>query len=190
MLKINLTPEDILRADTYIPLLKKEAFVQTAYVNCLDRVELAIQEGDSRVPVPPIYKDNVSKKSRYMMGALVGLYLKKPYDPTEDAYLMAADDYDRWAGSHIFNQLERLKAVGGEVRERVFDILTDYRDFERRLNVEVYNMVQLQNDICTRLYAMILQQSTPEEMQKRMKELEAVKKELDTYLAAKKGQKG
>ena len=139
--------------------------------------------------MPALYKDNISRKQRYLMGALATLYLRKPYEPTGDKFLMAADDYDAWAGSHIFNQLERLKTRGGEVRNRIFDILTDFRDLEKRLNVETYNLVQLQNDPCTRLYTMIVQQSSSEYMKANLEELKKQKEELEAILnkrAAKK----
>lgn len=178
-MKIKLTLEDVRGARSYVPLSEKLKFLETAYMGCLDKVELAIQEGGRNLPVPPLYKDNHAKKSRYMMGALVKLYLGKEYEPTGDAWLMAQDEYDRWAGSHILNQLERMKGQGGEIRDKVYDLLADYKDLEKRLNVEVYNIVQIQNDICVRIYAMISAQVTPEEMSKRMQELQKLKTELD-----------
>ena len=115
------------------------------------------------------------------MGIFARFYLKAEYDPTEDDFLMAADDYDRWAGSHVFKQIDRLRN-SEKVRDKIFDILSDYRDFEKKLNTEIYSMLQLQNDPCSRLCAMMFMQTTPEAIKSAMTNLEESKKDLDKYL--------
>lgn len=188
--KIVIKEEDIENANTYVPALQKETFVKTACENCLCRVEIAV-EGDNKnqIPMPPFYKENPFMKARYMMGALVKFYLKKPYEPMEDGVLMAADEYDRWAASHIFGQLDRMKMKNAAVRDKIFDLQADYRDLEKRLNNEVYSLLQVQNDVGSRLMAMIFMQSTPESMMNAMQEMKELQKELVQYSGKKEEEK-
>ena len=189
-MKIEITELDIINARTYVPTMEKDDFVQAVYVNCLDKVELGIREGDRTVPMPAMYKDNVARKQRYLMGALAALYLKKDFEPVDGTkFLMSADDYDRWAGSHVFNQLERLKTRGGDVRNRIFDLISDYRELEKRLNIEIYNLVQIQNDPCTRIFSMMMMRSTSEYLNAQVTELQKARDELAAYIAKKKAGK-
>ena len=189
-MKIEITESDIMNARTYVPMLEKESFVVDVYVSCLDKVELGTQDGERVIPMPSIYKDNPSRKQRYLMGALAALYLKKDFEPVEGTkFLMSADDYDRWAGSHVFNQLERLKTRGGDVRNRIFDLISDYRELEKRLNIEIYNLVQIQNDPCTRIFSMMMMQSTSEYLNAQVAELQKARDELASYIAKKKAGK-
>lgn len=174
-----ISEADFKEAATYIPIMDKAAFVQHAAGACIDRVEITVDgdtEGTSQIP--PFYKDSVERKSRYMMGALVKLYLKKEFEPVgDDEWLMSADDYDRWAGGHILNQIERMKSVPS-LRNASFDILQDYKILEKMLNTEVYNMIQVMNDPVTRLISTMQMQTTPEAMQKSIAELNALKQQL------------
>ena len=73
------------------------------------------------------------------------------------------------------NQLERMKG-NAELRDKVFDILRDYRDLEKRLSTAVYNAMQVMNDPANRLLQKI-QMDTSEQA------LEAQKKNLDDLMS-------
>lgn len=178
--KITITEKDILAAKTYIPIVEKEQWVQKVTGGCIDRVSTVVQEGDLKLPMPAIFSDNMTRKSRYLMGAFVKMYLGISYEPTGDDWLMSADDYDRFAGSHIFGQLERLKTKT-DARDRIFDMLSDFRDLEKRLNTEIFNTLQIQNDVCARLFAMFFAQTTPETLQKGLAELGRLKGEIKAF---------
>lgn len=170
--------EKLLGARLYMPLGKKMEFVAAAAVGCLDNATVQLTNGSTLKHA----KEATDRKSRYLMGALVGYYLNdKDFSPVEDtAYLMAQDDYDRWAGGHIFNQLERFKS-NSKTRDFAFDLLWDYRDLEKRLNTEIYNLLQALNDPVVKLTEEISLSATPEAMQEAMRQLEEVKGALDAY---------
>jgi hypothetical protein len=187
MENIKLTKENLLSMRDYVPLAEKMRFVAEAADGCFDRMELKISGGAESMPMPPMYRDNTSIKSRMLMGAFVKLYLEAGFETEgENPWLMSVADYDRFCGSHIFNQIERMKAEGGEVRDKAFDVLSDWRDLEKRFNTEVYNMMQVMNEPVSRIMMAMQMQTTPEAMQGLKEELESVKKELDSYAAQKK----
>lgn len=181
-----ITETDFKEAVTYVPIMDKDAFVQHAAGGCIDRVEITVDgDTESTSQMPPFYKDSLERKNRYMMGALVKFYLKKDYEPVgEDPWLMAADDYDRWAGGHVLNQIERMKSVPA-LRNAAFDLLQDYKMLEKMLNTEVYNMLQVMNDPVTRFSNAMQAQTSPEAMQKSLDELGSLKDRLAELSAAK-----
>lgn len=145
--KIELTKELMTAARDYVPLEEKEAWVAENAPRCFDK--LAISADDE--PLPPMYMVNAGLKSRYLMAALVRLYFgqKIEQEREDDEWLMTAADYDRWAGSHIFNQLERMKR-DGDNRTKAFDIAADYKDLEKRFSTQLSGLLAVQNDFVIR----------------------------------------
>ena len=184
---LKLTEQDMKESKTYLPLADKMVFVEYAADRCFDRMNVTMDDGTGlNLPMAPMYKENTALKSRYLMGALVRAYLGKSYEPVEgDDWLMAQDDYDRWAGSHIFNQLERMKGCGGQVREIVFDLLADYRDLEKRLTAEMRGMRVVMNEPVNRIIATMQSQTTPEAFAQGKERLDELTAELEEYRAAK-----
>ena len=83
------------------------------------------------------------------MGVFVSCYLGIPYAGDTD-FQMAANEYDRWASSHIFNQLERMKS-DKDIKDKVFDILDDYKDFQWAMRREIEILLGHRNDTVMRL---------------------------------------
>lgn len=172
---VKISEEKLLAARTYMPLGKKMEFVSRAAAECLDRVSIRLKDGS----VIEHTKEATDRKSRWLMGALAEYYLKTAFEPVEGTdYLMAQDDYDRWAGGHIFNQLERFKS-SAKTRDRAFDLLWDYRDLEKRLNTEIYNLLQAMNDPIVKLGEKLAQMATPEAVQEAAKELTDLKEQFE-----------
>ncbi len=177
-----ITEEALLAARSYVPLAEKTAFVEAVAGRCFEKLEIRAKDGGTDAAMPPMYKENMQRKSRYLMGALAKLYFGEAFVPAEgETYLMSLDDYDCWAGGHILNQMERMKQKGAPLREKAFDLLQDYRDLEKRLNTEVYGLCGVMNDPCQRMMAMVQMQATPEAMQKAAAELRQVQRELLQY---------
>lgn len=180
-----LTEKDIENAVDYMPLAEKMDFVNLIAERCHDVTELsANRENGDILALPPMYKENTFRKSRYLMGALVGYYLCKAIECEGGVqYYISEYEYDSWAGSHILNQLERMKKTASrqEIKDKVFDILSDYRDLERRLNAEVSGLLQVRNDPITRYLASVQMASTPENMQEALERLQNAKEELERY---------
>lgn len=181
-----ITEEAVQEANTYVPLMDKVAFVEYAAERCFDRLNVTMKDDVLDLPMAPMYKENTQLKSRYLMGALLTLYLRQAYEPVEgDMWLMSADDYDRWAGGHIFNRLERMKAGSPALRDKVFELLADYRDLEKRLNSEVRSLLQVMNDPVVRIMGTMQAQTTPEAFQAGKEKLEELTRELEEYKAGK-----
>lgn len=145
MKKFPLKKEMLLNARTYLPLAEKMAFVNENAPKCFDRLQ--ISAGDDAMP--PMFMENTALKSRYLMYALTAMYLGFAVDtePEDDAEgtLLTEEGYDFYAGSHIFSQIERFKS-DAELRDRCFDLLSDYRDLEQRMNAQIAGLLAVQND--------------------------------------------
>lgn len=178
-----ISKEAILSANTYVKTLDKDKFVQAIVLDCLDSININTDAGDS---LPPMYKENAERKARHLMGALLSMYLKdKGFIPVENTECMlSADDYDRYAGSHILNQMERFKS-DKDTRDIVFDILQDYQDLCKRLNIEVYSYLQVMNDPASRLMAAINQKTTPEALQSAIQDVKNLEEQFKQYTGGK-----
>lgn len=141
--KITLARAMIESARDYIPLAVKEAWVAENAPKCFDKLAIT---ADSE-PMPPMYMCNTGRKSRYLMAALVGLYFGQDYnaESEENPALMTVEDYDRWAGSHVLNQVERWKREP-DLRDKCFDILSDYKNLEKRFSAQITALLTVQND--------------------------------------------
>lgn len=152
--KIILTAEMIQAAKDYIPIAMKETWVADNAAKCFDKLAITA-DGEQ---MPAMYMINDSLKARYLMAAFVGLYLGAEYLADEkDPALMSAEDYDRWAGSHVFNQIERMKH-NQDIRDKCFDMLYDYRILEKRFHSYIIGLLTVQNDAVIRQNEMIANQ--------------------------------
>ena len=150
-----ITEEDIRNATTYVPIGKKSEFVEHIGENRCFQV-LSISYGDEAMP--PMYREDHELKSRYMLTALLKLYFKKTVETVEDdEWLMTRDEYDRWCAGHIFNTIERFKS-NQALRDLVFNLLYDYKDLEKRVNLELYGRLNVMNDVLLRVFQKLSEQ--------------------------------
>lgn len=177
-----LTEEDIKNAEHYVTLTDKMAFVRTVAERCFDSLSISANNNGSENALPSCYKVNTDKKSRYLMGAFVGMYLRKPFksEGDEDKWLMAVDEYDIYAGGHVFEQLNRMKNVAG-YRDKCYDIQADYSDLKYRLESDIKGLLVALNDSASRLLAYIEASASPAEMQKALEAMNANQKLLDKF---------
>ena len=165
MEKVVISKEMIQAASDYIPLEEKEAWVADNAPKCFDKLAITA-DGEA---MPPMYAVNVALKNRYLMAALVSMYLKQAYvADTKDEPLISREDYDKWANSHTINQIDRLKK-DAEVRDKCYDILYDYRELEKMFSAQIYALLNVQNDS-------VIRQS--EQMTNAIKELPALLEQL------------
>ena len=145
-----MTKERVLGARDYLPLAEKNAWVGHAAERCFSALKIEAQ-GNA---MPDMYMPNQAKKSRYLLGALAGNYLGlkesdgAAFEETDDA-LLTEESYDLLAGSHLLNQLERWKS-DAEARNKCFDLISDFRELEKRLNAEISSLLSVQNDTVIR----------------------------------------
>lgn len=170
--KITITEDMIAQACDYIPNADKQAWVIENAAKCFDKLEITA-DGEA---VPPMYMVNEGLKRRYLMAAFAEKHLHQHYEPDEkDAALMSEAEYDRWAGSHVFGQMQRMKHIVS-ARDKCFDILEDWRDLTERFQAQLNGLLAVQNDAVMR---------QGEYTASQMKELPEVLKQLREYQEAR-----
>ena len=194
---IIITTEDIANAKTYIPLSAKEGFARNIAPLCMEPVEVRIGI-ENEFSLPNRVRENRKLLAQYKMGFLA-YYLNKEFkkqtamlqDGSEiDLELcMDENEYDIWAGSHVFNQLERLKKAKGDEKtsNRIFDLLYDYKAMETMLTLAVRDEAETRNDAFDRAAEFIIQTMTEDAMKEMMAksraDVESVTQDLEAYAA-------
>lgn len=169
MEKFVVTKEMLAAARDYIPMAQKEAFAKNAAVLCIDSLTVP--------DYPPYYRANPGRVSRAMAAALAGIYLGQSVEmelgEDGEGWLASEAEYDRLAFSHIFGQLQRLKSDMA-VRDKIFDLLSDYGELERMLKSEIDAAIAPRNDVAVRMtmLSMDAMKQLPE-IQKQLEELRA-----------------
>lgn len=159
--KIVITPEIVKNATDYIPLMKKQEMAETIAQKCIVKVLMKYTEkgdGTDSVPMPDRYQEYHMYTNLYLMGVLAKEYLHIPYEGDGsgkehtgyDNLKMPVNVYDQWGASHVLNQLEQMK-TDREMREKVFDLLNDYKDFRWMLAHEIDILLGHDNDVVTRM---------------------------------------
>lgn len=142
MVSITITDEDIRQAADYLANAVKEQWVSETAPKCLDKYNIEV-DGEA---LPPMYAVNSGRKARYLMAAFCMAYLRKEVkSDKKDGDLMDEEEYDLWAGNHVFCQINRLKS-NIAVKDKCFDILSDYADLEKRLSTQINALLAVQND--------------------------------------------
>lgn len=176
--KIVITPEIVKNATDYIPLMKKQEMAETIAKKCIVKVLMKYTEkgdGTDSVPMPDRYQEYHMYTNLYLMGVLAHEYLHIPYegDGTGKEIIdyenlkMPANVYDQWGASHVLNQLEQMK-TDREMREKVFDLLNDFKDFRWMLAHEIDILLGHNNDVVTRMMQAIgtsIKEMTADSMQ-------------------------
>lgn len=158
---INITEEDVLGADTYLPLSSKEQVTRTMAVLMVEPVRINTSGEDS---LPLMVRENRKLRQQFQMGVLAAkLHREYPVQMvrvrTKDgsviekplAWVMDEDEYDLWASSHVMNQLERMKKCGKpDVVNKLFDLLYDCKSIELMLSGAIHDELEQQNDIFNR----------------------------------------
>lgn len=171
-----ITEESMEAVNTYVPIRIKTDLVDLIADKCILKSEMTAEIDEQEMSMPPMYTENTNAKSRYLMGVLVRLYLCGGFKPEseDDIWIIPEEEYDKWAGGHVFNQLERFKQ-NPKYKNVCFDLLSDYRDFEKRLNVELYGKINSLNDPVARQLAAIQASTSPDSVEgilEQIKELQ------------------
>lgn len=149
-----ITEEMMRGAKSYLPINAKEAIIHNALPGCIRRIfdfdykrGAYATEKDDLPTTMPYYGEDTAYKSRVMMGCILHFYLGIDIG---EFISITPDEYDRYAESHPMNQIERFKTVA-EFKSKAFDMLSDIRDLEKRMNCAIYSMLQMKNDGATRI---------------------------------------
>lgn len=172
--KKTITEEDIRNAVSYLPLAKKTAMARSYAQDCLLQFDISTGNDDIDKVFPSRFQENPQKRMLYGMLVLLREYLKKIGD--ED---LSTEQYDEWGASSIFNQLDRFKSSKDqEIRNKVYDLVDDYREFYRMLGTEINSLVEAKNDLLARLVEYVSLSQSPEALDEQLAKLERLTKEL------------
>jgi len=181
-----LTKEDILNARTYMPITMKRVMTKQIAEWCTEEKPDKLGKG-----VPPLYCENRELRQLFLYGLLARWYLRKDFacgtvevitdgerHQEEVDYYMAPADYDEWAGSHVMNQLERMKR-DRDVADKIYDLLYDFRALETLSYGAVRDELEQRNDLCARLGETLALSSDPDTLRKNLEEIVELGNELN-----------
>lgn len=177
-----ITEEIILNADKYIPISTKSALARNFADDCISEVKISVDSAEGSDVLPPRYQENPKMKSLYGMMTLLSNYLHvlKPDENGEITF--DTSDFDEWGSSCIMNQLDRMKSSKNiEVRNKVYDILDDYREFYRMLGVEISALVANKNDVLVRFLQYFTASITPDMVSDAMERFKGTLEEMKEY---------
>lgn len=170
-----ITEEMVKKATKYVPLAEKMGFIAACAPDCLKEVEISVQklQGDSLLALPPLWAENIQFKQMYLLRAFLEMYLH-----IEVAADFTSKEYDKYAAFHPFNQLERLKN-NPELKNIVFDILTDFKELKKLFDIEIYNLKAARNDGMERALAGISIISSPEAIKAMTDEMQKLAQTIE-----------
>lgn len=177
-----ITKDILLNAEDYVPLAEKARIAGEISRRCVNAITYQLEVGGVTVDVPDYYGKNIALRERHLLGVLMQKYLKIQFDPVEgEEFLLSLDDYDRAARLHPMNALERFKS-DATTREKVFDLLRDYKSLCEMTRIALDDIVAAQNDPVQRYLAAQASMVTPEALEaltnaegKLREELESLK---------------
>lgn len=170
-----LSEEDIRNAVSYLPLAKKTAMARAYAQDCLLQFDISTGNEEVDKVFPSRFQENPQKRMLYGMLVLLREYLKKMED--ED---LSTEQYDVWGASSIFNQLDRFKSSKDpEIRNKVYDLVDDYREFYRMLGTEINSLAEAKNDLLARFVQYVSLSQSPEALQEQLEQLEKLTQEID-----------
>ena len=157
---VTITKQDILNANTYMPLGMKTQLARQIAQWCME-------EEPGEAGTPSIWRESRARRQLFFYGLFGRFYLKKDFacgtveyiedgetKETEIDYFMTVAEYDEWAGSHVMNQLERLKR-DKEISDRIYDLLYDLKALEGTIYGAVRDELEKRNDPVKRLSMMV-----------------------------------
>lgn len=181
--KIFIIDEEMIKkATSYIPLATKKAIAIALADACLVAVDKTTENiaTETQLPIPQLYREECGAKPLYLMYYFLTEYL---HIAMSDEF--TEEEYDYYASSHIFNQLERFKTADKEIKDKVFDILYDYKELKKMLDTEIFNLKESRNNTLDRIQDSISLFASPENikqlndlLQKTIGEVETAQKKL------------
>lgn len=153
-----ITKEMIEKANTYMPIEEKISLSKIIAEKCVDIIPQShknpVSDRANKMLSLPLPEGELpSLKSMLTLSVLLGFYLDIDID-TENKNAMTFASYDEYANSHPLNQLDRLKS-NAELRDKVYDLVADFKEFKKMVDTEIYNIRTYRNDPLVRLAATV-----------------------------------
>nr|DAU13430.1 MAG TPA: hypothetical protein [Caudoviricetes sp.] len=176
-----LTDEIMQKATAYMPIEDKAELAKTIAEQCVVDIPTAEQNliGEKFLALPYIKGENRELKALCLMNVLLSHYLKIPVNSP-----LNEEKYNHYAEGSILNQIERYKS-NFDLKNKAFDLLADYKEFRKFVDVEINNLIALNNDPLARLTASIQVFATPENIKKAVDELKKAGEDYTKFLKEK-----
>lgn len=192
--RFEITKEMLMGAKDYLTLNQKEGIAAVLAPACVKRIwdynyeeDRYYEEKDMLPGDVPLWGEDQAMKSASFLGAVMFFYFGEDIG---ENLTISPDKYDYYASSHIFNQIERFKADPA-TKNKAFDILSDIRDLEKRINCATYSLLQVKNDMAKRildtlqsLFAAGSMEATIDAIKEAQDGIEAEKKKQDDFIAS------
>ncbi len=184
-----ITKEMIEKANTYMPIEEKISLSKIIAEKCVDIIPQShknpVSDRANKMLSLPLPEGELpSLKSMLTLSVLLGFYLDIDID-TENKNAMTFASYDEYANSHPLNQLDRLKS-NAELRDKVYDLVADFKEFKKMVDTEIYNIRTYRNDPLVRLAATVGLYLTKENLAKLKDNLSEMTKQLQQTQAQEK----
>lgn len=190
MEQVIIINEEILeKARAYVPIAEKMQFINSCAQLCFDLMELSAGGAEETIALPPMYKENTFLTERYLTAAFVRLYLNMGYERVdgeryidlEKEWLISEGDFDLVGRSHFFNQMERAKKEFPQYKNKIFDMIADYKKLEKRFLSEVNALKSIKNDPLARFILSVQMTTQPEHMKEAAEKLEGLQDALEDF---------
>ena len=174
----------IAEATDYIPFADKMEIVKELAESCIEAVDKSLDgiAKETQLPIPQLYKERSGAKQYFIMYYFLTKYLHISIEADK----WTVEQFDYYASSHIFNQLERFKSGNVNIKNKVFDILYDFKELKKMLDTEIFNLKESRNNGLDRIQSYIDLFADPEtikklsvEFQKTIGEVETKQKKLN-----------
>lgn len=155
-----LDKETVLKANTYLDMPTKRTLIDQIAEKCIVEIKIDDEKQLNILVAPKMCGVDEDLKAMLLMSVFLSGYLNIEID----GETFNGKTYDFYAGSHIFNQLEKFK-LDKDTRDIVYTIMNDYRDFVRLVDSEIKKQLSAKNDILNRVVKMLELSYTPENVQ-------------------------
>ena len=162
--------DTMLKAVTYMPITEKQSIAKIIANKCVIDLPTAEQniEGEKFLALPYIKGEDKEIKDMCLLSTLLQHYLKVEIKDNE---VFDEEKFDYYASGAILNQIERFKS-DFTCKDKAFDLLSDYKELRKMVDAEIENLLRVNNDTLARFMAAIQVFSTPENVEKMVKELQ------------------
>lgn len=169
-----ITKEMIKNAKTYMPLANKEIIAKTIASKCIEPAKIDEQNkiGRTFLALPQLKKENIVLKQILFLNVFLGFYFNVdiPEKTKSGEDYNPYDRHDFYAGGDIYNQVDRFK-TDLEVKNIVFSLMSDFRDFKKIVESEIYNLKTIANDSLDRFVDAIAVLGNPENIKSLIEEI-------------------
>lgn len=142
-----LTEEHINNAVTYMPILEKEIYAKEIAKLCVFAKTPSKNDTEEfSDSFPYLFREHLPTKMKALLSVFLSFYFNVEIEGE-----ITDSSYDFYASGHIYNTLEKYKAQKN-LRNKVFEILSDFKEFKKIVDNEISNLIAENNDTLIRFF--------------------------------------